>query len=237
MQVNRPLKCFFPPPPVLILVSEVHWRDRLRTAVERSGRKQSAIARDAGVTPETLSRILTATHHNPAFDTIVRIARAVNENVGWLLGERGFALSSDEQKQLRKVVRFLDDTLTGTPRRERRERLEPNATAATSDIPHAFKFRGARLAYEAMGDSMIGAGIADRDLLYIKQTRSTADAAGRIVVCRLDGCEYVKVLDVRAGAIRLLSRNERYPPIEVAEGADCFELIGIVVGRSGPLQS
>jgi SOS-response transcriptional repressor LexA len=235
VEVNRQPRFFFPPPPLLILVREADWRERLRAAVERSGRKHSAIARDAGVAPETLSRILTATHHRPTFDTIVRIARAVNENVGWLLDERGFTLSGDEQKQLRKVVRFLDDMLTGAAA-ARRERHEPNAVpASATDIPHTFKLRGARLAYEAAGDSMLGAGIADRDLLYVKPTRSTREGAGRVVVCRIEDTEYARILDVRAGTIRLLSRNDRYPPIEVPETAAGFELIGIVVGRSGAL--
>lgn len=233
MAVNREPQFLFPPPPLLILVREADWRERLRAAVDRSGRKHSDIAREAGVAPETLSRILTATHHRPTFDTIVRIARAMNENVGWLLDEHGFALSADEQKQLRKVVRFLDDILTGTAA-VRRDRPEPNAApAGVSDIPHAFKVRGARLIYEAAGDSMIGAGIADRDLLFVKPTRSMREAVGRVVVFRIDAGEYVKLLDVRAGTLRLLSRNERYPPIEVPEASTRFDLIGIVVGRSG----
>jgi SOS-response transcriptional repressor LexA len=221
----------------LILVRESDWRTRLRLAVERSGRKQSAIARDAGVAPETLSRILTVENHRPTFDTIVRIMRAVNENVGWLLNERGFALSADEQKQLRKVVRFLDDMLTGTAA-PRRERVEPSAVpAGVSDIPHPFKVRGARLAYEAVGDSMIGAGIADHDTLFVKPTRSTREATGKVVVCRVDVAEYVRYLDLRAGTLRLLSRNDRYPPIEVTDAPNRFELIGIVVGRSGALHN
>ena len=234
MEINRAPQFFFPPAPVLILVREADWRERLRAAVERSGKKHSAIAREAGVAPETLSRILTATHHKPTLDTIVRIARAVNENVGWLLGERSFTLSNDEQKQLRKVVRFLDDMLTGAT--QRRDRPEPNAVpASTTEIPHAFKFRGARLVYEASGDAMLGAGIADRDLLFVKPTRSTREAAGRVVICRVDAAEYVRLLDVRAGVLRLLSRNDRFPPIEVVDEPARFELIGIVVGRSGPL--
>jgi SOS-response transcriptional repressor LexA len=217
----------------LILVVEVNWRERLRDAIDRSGKKHSVIAREAGLAPATLSRILTAAHMHPTFDAVVRLAHAVNENVGWLLDERGFALSADEQKQLRKVVRFLDDTLTGTAA-HRRERPEPNAVPASAiDIPRPYAVRGARLAYEAAGDSMIGAGIADRDLLFVKPTRSPREAAGRVVVCRIDAAEYVKVFDVRGGRIRLLSRNERYPPIDVAENQ--FELVGIVVGRTGAL--
>ncbi|HEV7239570.1 MAG TPA: S24 family peptidase [Thermoanaerobaculia bacterium] len=209
------------------------WRERLRAAVKRSGKKHSVVARDASIAPETLSRILNASHAQPAFDTIVRIARAVNENVGWILDERGFSLSSDEQKQLHKVVRFLDDALSSG---HRRERQEPNAVAAGApgvEIPRVYENRGARLVYEAAGDSMIGAGIADRDLLFVKPLRSTREAAGRVVVCRVDGTEYVKQLDIRGGRIRLLSRNERYPPIELTEGSQRFELVGVVVGRTG----
>ncbi len=212
MRSSGAVLCFFPPPPVLILVAEVNWRERLRAAIDRTGKKHSAIAREAGIAPATLSRILTSAHVHPTFDAVVRIAHAVNENVGWLLDERGFALSADEQKQLRKVVRFLDDTLLTGTATHRRDRPEPNAVpAGTTDIPRAYAVRGARLAYEAAGDSMIGAGIADRDLLFVKPTRSTREAAGRVVVCRVDTAEYVRVFDVRGGRVRLLSRNDPSP--------------------------
>lgn len=233
MAVNGEIICFFPPLPVTHVVPRVDWRQRLRVAVERSGRKHSAIARDAGVAPETLSRILNATHAQPSFDTIVRIARAVNENVGWLLDERGFSLSADEQRRLRDVVRFLGDAVAAgaAPRRDASEPTAATAGGPGVEIPRIYVSRGARLVYEALGDSMIGAGIADRDLLFVKPARSLRDANGRIVVCRVGNAEHVRVLDVRAGRTRLLSRNDRYPPLEV--GQETVELIGIVVGRSG----
>jgi SOS-response transcriptional repressor LexA len=231
--VNAAITFHFPATPVLVLMAEVDWRERLRAAVTRSGKKQSSIARDAGVAPETLSRVLTSALAHPSFDIVVRIARALNENVGWLLDERGFSLSAEEQKQLRKVVRFLEDTLLGSAGASRRDRPEPNAFAdPAAEIPRAYAVRGARVAYEAAGDAMIGAGIADRDLLFVRPTRSTREANGRVVVCRVNGAEYVRVLDVRAGRIRLLSRNERVPAIDVGESGR-FELIGIVVGRTG----
>lgn len=233
MRVKATVSWFFPRPPVFVVVKEVDWRERLRLAIERSGKKQSAIAGEANVAPETLSRILN-TDMRPGFDTVVRITRAVNESVGWLLDERGFALSADEHKQLRKVVRFLDDTLLASSS-SRRERPEPNADPAGGvEVPRAYAVRGARLVYEASGDSMIGAGIADRDLLFVKPTKSTREAAGRVVVCRVDNGVFARVLDVRAGRIRLLSRNERHPSMDV-DAASQFELIGIVVGRSGPI--
>ena len=229
MTANGQFIYFFPRIPVFVFVL---WRERLRMAVDRSGKKHSAIARDARIAPATLSRILNG-KMTPGFETVVRIARAVNENVGWLLDERGFSLSGDEQKQLRKVVRFLDDSLVlPTPRHEKPEsNVDPDPNV---DVPHTYRVRGARMAFEASGESMIGAGIADRDLLFVKPTKSTREAAGRLVVCRVDGATYARWLDVRAGRIRLLSRNEHYPAIEVDASSD-FELIGVVVGRTGAL--
>lgn len=225
-------QCFFPPIPVFRIVSEQNWRERLREAVSRSGRKHSAIAHDAGVAPETLSRILNGAHQNPAFATIVRIAHAVEENVGWLANERGFVLSTDEQKQLQKAVSILSDALRSS---KRRERQAPNtaAVAQPGEIPRPYVNRGARLVYEATDDSMIGAGIAEHDLLFVKPLRSTREATGRVVICRISGEDYVKVLDVRGGHIRLMSRNDQYPPIELSETSQRFELVGVVVGRTG----
>lgn len=231
MTVNDFPLCFFPPVRLWHRGMSETWRDRLRAAIARSGKKHSAIARDAGVAPETLSRILNAAHQQPSVETIARIAHAVGENVGWLFDEPGFTLSADEQRELHKVVRFLHDAVLPTVARPR-ERLQPNAApSGSTDIPRAFTARGARLVYEALGDSMSGASILDRDLLYVKPTRSIREAAGRVVVCRVDGAEYVKVLDIRGGRTSLLSRNDRYPPIDVDE--ERFELIGIVLGRMG----
>ena len=211
----------------------LNWRARLRESIEKSGKKQSAIAADAGITPTTLSRILTAAHERPTLDTIVRIARALNESVGWILDEPSFYLSADDQRKLHDAVRILDASLRSAGRR-RTVRPESNAIAVTAnrEIPRAFAAAGARLIYEAAGDSMIGAAIADRDLLFVKPTNNIREASRKIVVCRLGADEYVKHLDVRNGHIRLLSRNERHGPIEVGAG-DEFELIGIVVGRAG----
>jgi SOS-response transcriptional repressor LexA len=210
------------------------WRSRLRMAIEKSGKKHSAIAAEAGITGATLSRVLTAAHERPALDTIERIAHAINENVGWILDEPGYVLSADEQRKLHDAVRILEMSLQSATRQRRTARPESNAVAvgATREIPRAFAALGARLIYEAAGDSMIGAAIADRDLLFIKPTNNIREASRKIVVCRVGADEYVKHLDVRNGQIRLLSRNERHGPIEVGDGDD-FELIGIVVGRAG----
>lgn len=92
------------------------WRDRLRDAINRSGKKHSVIAWEAGVTRATLSRILTGVHGNPRVDTIVRIAHAVGENVGWIFGEPGFVLSGEQRAKVRTVAGILMDMTGGRPK-------------------------------------------------------------------------------------------------------------------------
>jgi transcriptional regulator with XRE-family HTH domain len=87
------------------------WRARLVSAVWRSGKKHRIIAEDAGITPSTLSRILNG-RSQPHFEVVVRIAQAVGENVGHLLGEQSFELSSEQRAKVRTAAGILMD-LTG----------------------------------------------------------------------------------------------------------------------------
>ncbi|HKS23173.1 MAG TPA: S24 family peptidase [Thermoanaerobaculia bacterium] len=211
----------------------MNWRERLRTVVESSGRRQAAIAADAGIAPETLSRILNSPHARPEFETIVRIAHAADENVGWLLDEHGFALSAEELAQVRKAMEIVERTLLKTASPKRDAGALPNAEPVSKQ-PRGAPWPNARIVFRAVGETMTESGIANGDLLFVRPTKNVRDAAGKIVVCRLAGAAYVKQLELEAGRIRLVSRNPRFAPIEVDEDAGDFQLIGIVVGRSGP---
>ena len=65
------------------------------------------------------------------------------------------------------------------------------------------------------GDSMIGAGLNDRDLLVID--RSLNPENGRIVVCLIDGNFTVKRIKKEKGKIYLIPENKKYQPIEIKE--------------------
>lgn len=84
------------------------WRERLRLAVVRSGKKHSTVAEDAGITRASLSRILTG-KSQPRFDAFVRIAHAVGETAGYLLGEHGFSLSREERATAQAAAMALID--------------------------------------------------------------------------------------------------------------------------------
>lgn len=75
------------------------------------------------------------------------------------------------------------------------------------------------------GQSMIGAGLEDNDLLVID--RSLEPANNKIAVCFLDGEFTVKRLKVNAEGVWLQPENPNYPIIKVTEENN-FLIWGIV---------
>ena len=69
----------------------------------------------AGVSPETLSRVLTGVHAQPGFETVVKIAHATGEKVGWILREPQAALSVEDLKMMRECIDFLDSHFPARP--------------------------------------------------------------------------------------------------------------------------
>jgi len=132
-------------------------------------------------------------------------------------------------------MRFIVNDILLNTTLDRQAPRDPRSNArlvASTDIPHEYVVQGARLTYEAVDDSMSGTGIAKGDVLFVRPSSNREDAHGQIVICRVDGADHVGVLDVRADRLRLLSRNKRYPPLPISKESR-FELIGIVVGRTG----
>jgi repressor LexA len=74
------------------------------------------------------------------------------------------------------------------------------------------------------GDSMIGAGILEGDLLMVKQQRTALE--GEIVVALLGEEATVKYFRRREDGIYLISANPAYPPRKVGED---FAILGKVV--------
>lgn len=77
------------------------------------------------------------------------------------------------------------------------------------------------------GDSMIGAGIAEGDILIVDRSEEAAD--GRIVVAVLDGEMTVKRLHVRKGQLVLRPENPNYAELVIREGQEA-QVWGVVTG-------
>lgn len=75
------------------------------------------------------------------------------------------------------------------------------------------------------GDSMIGAGINDGDLIVIDRAEPARDKS--IVVARVNDEFVVKRLRIIHGKVWLYPENPAYQPIEITEGDDA-EVWGVV---------
>jgi DNA polymerase V len=78
---------------------------------------------------------------------------------------------------------------------------------------------------KVVGDSMVGVGINDGDLIVIGRADQVKD--GSIVVARLNDEFVVKRFRVINERPWLYPANDQYEPIEITEGAD-FEIWGCV---------
>ncbi|MFH7326602.1 LexA family protein [Desulfurivibrio sp. C05AmB] len=75
------------------------------------------------------------------------------------------------------------------------------------------------------GDSMIGAGIHDGDILVVD--RSLEPVSGKVVIAVVNGELTVKRLQQENGMVRLVAENPNYPPIELTEDT-AGEIWGVV---------
>lgn len=92
------------------------------------------------------------------------------------------------------------------------------------------------------GDSMVGAGIRDKDLLVVDRSFTPVD--GDIVIAAVDGEFTVKTLRILGGGRHgakngvgaryvLEPANPNYPPIRIGDGSqlDCFGVVTSVIHR------
>jgi DNA polymerase V len=83
---------------------------------------------------------------------------------------------------------------------------------------HLIEHKEATFFVEASGDSMVGAGIQEGNLLVVD--RALEPGNGDIVIAVVDGELTVKRLEKRRGKIRLLAENPAYAPIEFKDGQE-----------------
>ncbi|WGK60486.1 translesion error-prone DNA polymerase V autoproteolytic subunit [Halopseudomonas sp. SMJS2] len=88
------------------------------------------------------------------------------------------------------------------------------------DAPHTYLVL-------ASGDSMIGVGIFDEDVMVVN--RKLDAVSGHIVIAWLNGDVCVKRLKKRGDQFVLESENPKYMPRYIMEG-DEFEVWGVVTG-------
>ena len=90
---------------------------------------------------------------------------------------------------------------------------------------HLIKNSAATFFVRVSGDSMVGAGIHDDDILVVD--RSLEAKTGNVVIAVLDGELTVKRIRIRRKRIFLEPENEKYAVSEVGKESD-FQVWGVV---------
>ena len=75
------------------------------------------------------------------------------------------------------------------------------------------------------GDSMVGAGLDDGDLLVIDRSKNPEN--GKIAICLVDGEFTVKRIKKEKNKLYLMPENKKYKPIEIKDGDELI-IWGIV---------
>ena len=83
----------------------------------------------------------------------------------------------------------------------------------------------------ARGESMIGAGISDGDILVVD--RSIPARSGHIIIAAVDGQFTVKRCEKSPSGIRLLPENPAFHPISITpnSGAEFFGVVTFIIKK------
>jgi repressor LexA len=159
----------------------------------------------------SLASLATVHKHLTNLERKGRIRRHANQS-------RALELVPDPTVGRAVSVPLLGRVAAGTP-------IEPVETPETVTLPEELLGRGETFALRVRGDSMVGEGILDGDLVVVEARQSAEN--GTTVVALVRGEATVKKVYRERGRVRLVAANERVPPI-IAR-ADDVQIRGVVI--------
>jgi SOS-response transcriptional repressor LexA len=214
-------------------------------AIKASGKTAVQVAREAGTTPENISRIVSGENANPKYQLLLKIARATNTTLGALNGESIRMSDEDEttlvgfrdwiDQKLATIDALTEPNATIVPPVAQREMRIADQDSSANQPPANLFAAEASLVLRAVGDSMNGAGIMSGDWLYAstRLRNAMSSALDKIVACRIGEDVFVKRLTSKRRRHFLLSAHPRYRAIEIDPEDPKFTILGVVVGRAG----
>jgi DNA polymerase V len=130
-----------------------------------------------------------------------------------------FALPADQLSVLKRPL-YLSRVAAGFP-----SPADDHVEKHLDLNEHLIKHKDATFFVRVQGDSMIGAGIFDNDMLVVD--RALKADVGRIVIAAVNGELTVKRLMRKDDKVWLVAENPAYAPIEMKEGME-FVIWGVV---------
>ena len=156
-------------------------------------------------------------------------AQLANLEKKWLLHKdptkpRAMSLSTEESKATGTVVPLIGQIAAGTPVMAA-EQIEDYVS-----VPTDFARSGEHFALRVTGDSMIGAGILDGDMVVIRSQESAAD--GDIVAAVMPGPAEdeatVKRLGHDGARVMLIPENPALSPFEMLDGRIVGKVVAVL---------
>ena len=185
---------------------------RLQMALDIMNMKQSDLVETTGIGKSSISTYLSG-KYEPKQRNIYKMAKALNINEAWLMGE-DVPMERDEKSKPSNVEDFNDHYVApivgtipaGYPALAF-EDIEGYASIPYKDAENYFFLR-------VSGESMINAGIQSGDLVLIRK-QSSAEY-GQIVAARVNGDEAtLKKYKPQGDTVLLLPENPDFEPILV----------------------
>lgn len=222
---------------------------RIKRLLEERGIKQIVVAADLKISEAQVTRILND-RTDMRVGQLEYFADLLNIPAWALLGNRkSFAV-----ELLQATREFVDRVLPMVEPVRSREISEARAdarlvtllrVAATADnetyeddpeprryeVPAEF-YRPRVAGFQVVGDSMSGDGIVSGDVVFTRPT-SEEEAHGEICVCRVNGYRHLKRVFYREGKIELVSSAPKRRSWKLEAESHEFEVLGIVIGRTG----
>lgn len=207
--------------------------ERLQQALDAADKTQTDVSRALGFSKSMMSLYVNA-RSMPESDRLYRIAEYLNVDAAWLFGATvnpdGTAIDSVDRTEFFKVqkhmIPLLGNIACGQPI------LADDQIESYIDPEDV----NADFALHAKGDSMIGDGIRDGDVIYVRQQNDVNQ--GDIAVVMIDDEATLKHVYKHQGEVQLYASNVKYPPISVRESdGKNVAILGKAVGYYHALEN
>lgn len=177
---------------------------RLGELIERAGTRPGTLAREAGVSKNTVYSMIKRDNDKADAATLEKLARALGVPVSAFYGDAGERIPGALPIQVRPVP-LLGSIACGEPIFADADFSSYTAVGAQIDCDFALR---------CSGDSMIDARIYDGDIVFIRRQDYVDD--GTIAAVLIDDEATLKrVYHLADGRVELRAANARYAPIIV----------------------
>lgn len=201
--------------------------ERMKQVMNEKQITQAELAKRTGIRASSISDYLN-NRYEPKQDKIYLIAEALHVDAGWLSGREK---ESDKIPTIsgisnivpieKKKIPLIGTIAAGQPitADEHIEMLLPSVEKVRADF-----------ALRVQGDSMIGAGIYDGDIVFIRKQPDVDN--GQIAAVLIDDSATLKHVYKTPDSCTLVSENPKYPPMVFNESnCDTIRIMGLAVAK------